>query len=167
MTSCKALLLPFFKKHILEIIYLIQLKMMFFVKKLLLFVHSYFCNTFFKMYCKNILKLYLVGMLVDLNNLGVLEVFIFAIYLKRHLRIFRSKHESLHPPWCYVHLSISSTASLTHSQKSDVLKIGLFNLNYFWTFQIRKESGITILGAEVVKYYFFHFFKNIFLKLFI
>ena len=94
----------------------------------------------------------------------------FPIYLKRHLCIFGQKHESLHPPWCYVHLSISSTASLTHFQKSKCFKkIGLFNLNYFWTFQIRKRRlGKTILGTEVVKIWinFFHFFKNILLKLF-
>ena len=40
------------------------------------------------MYFKNILKLYLAGMLVDLNNLGVLEVFILSICLQCHLCIF-------------------------------------------------------------------------------
>ena len=40
------------------------------------------------MYFKNILKLYLVAMLVDLNNLDVLEVFILSIRLKCHLCIF-------------------------------------------------------------------------------
>ena len=51
------------------------------------------------MYFKNILKLYLVGMLVGFNNLRVLEVAIFLIYLKRHLCIFPSKNrELLHPP---------------------------------------------------------------------
>ena len=47
-----------FQKHILEIIYLTQLKNDVFCQKLLLLVHSYFFNTFLKMYFKNILKLY-------------------------------------------------------------------------------------------------------------
>ena len=47
MTSCNALLLPFFKKHILEIIYLTQLKNDVFVKNYcFLFIHIF--NTFLK-----------------------------------------------------------------------------------------------------------------------
>ena len=44
-----------FQKHILEIIYLTQLKNDVFCQKLLLLVHSYFFNTFFK---KCISKIY-------------------------------------------------------------------------------------------------------------
>ena len=40
------------------------------------------------------MKLYLVSMVVDLNNLGVLEVFIFTICLKRQSAYIPSKHES-------------------------------------------------------------------------
>ena len=56
-------------------------------------------------------------MLVDLNNLGVLEVFILSICLKCHLCIF-VQNMRVSPPSMELCASISSTVSLTHSQKT-------------------------------------------------
>ena len=81
------------------------------------------------MYFKNILKLYLVGMLVGFNNLRVLEVAIFLIYFNRHLCIFSSKTEScstLQGSYVILTNRKSLIIAWVSSLKQDGVKIGPF-----------------------------------------
>ena len=78
MTSCNALLLPFFKKHILEIIYLTQLKNDVFCQKLLLLVHSYFCNTFLKNVFQKYIETLFSGYACRFKQLGCFRSFHFV-----------------------------------------------------------------------------------------
>ena len=99
-----------------------------------------------------------------------LEVFIFPIYLKRHLRIF-GQNIRVSPP----SMVLCALVNFLNHFPNALLEVRCFKNRsfqfklFFWTFQIRKRRlGKTILGTEVVKIWinFFHFFKNILLKLF-
>ena len=142
---------------------------MFFVRKLLfLFIHIFV--THFLKCIQNILKLYLVEYACWFKQLGCFKSF-HVPYIPQTPSVYIwSKHESLHPPWVLCALvNFLNRFPNAFLEVKCFKKIGLFNLNYFWTFQIRKRRlGKTILGTEVVKIWinFFHFFKNILLKLF-
>ena len=132
--------------------------MMFFVKKLLLLVHSYFCNTFLKNVFQNILKLYLVGMLVDLNNLDVLEVFILSIRIKCHLRIFLQNMRVVPP----------SREVMCSCQSKKVLIIFSWSLYLISVgpFKFFKRVALCALLEQVKLCNYFLHFQNILLKLF-
>ena len=128
--------------------------------KVLTWCSLIFCNTFFKMYFKNILKLHLVGMLVDLNNLRVLEVFIFPMYFQRHLHIFFQNMRVVPP-------SRGRVFVLVKVKKSLIISSWSLYLNQCWTFQIL-QTGQCMRPSwnwQNMDTFFLHF-QNILLKIF-
>ena len=67
-----------FQKHILEIIYLTQLKNDVFCQKLLLLVHSYFCNTFLKNVFQKYIETLFSGYACRFKQLGCFRSFHFV-----------------------------------------------------------------------------------------
>ena len=113
-----------FQKHILEIIYLTQLKNDVFCQKLLLLVHSYFCNTFLKNVFQKYIETLFSGYACRFKQLGCFRSFHFVYMSSMPSVYIRSKHESLstlHVAMCVNFLNRFPNALLEDFEK--VLKI--------------------------------------------
>ncbi len=130
-----------FQKHILEIIYLTQLKNDVFCQKLLLLVHSYFCNAFLKNVFQKYIETLFSGYACRFKQFGCFRSFHFVYMSSMPSVYIRSKHESLstlHGAMCVNFLNrfpnalledfekvlkIYIPASRTRTLKSDALKL--------------------------------------------